>query len=203
VNDPLTLERLGFNPEELAAGVDEAGRGPLIGPVMVAAVILDPLKPIKGLADSKKLSAQRRESLNLEIRERALAFCIAEASADEIDQLNILQATMLAMARAVAGLHVIPNRVWIDGNRVPKLSIPAKAVVKGDSLLDCISAASILAKVSRDAWCSDIDKQYPMYGFAQHKGYGTKAHMDALKVYGATPWHRRTFAPVAAVLTRA
>ena len=202
MNNQLTLERLGFDPQELAAGVDEAGRGPLVGPVMAAAVILDPAQPIKGLADSKKLSAQNRARLDLEIRSKALAFCVAQASAEEIDQLNILQATMLAMTRAVQGLKVTPVRVWVDGNRVPKLSLPAQAVVKGDSLLDCISAASILAKVSRDHWCETIDLEYPQYGFAQHKGYGTKLHMEALCTFGATPWHRRTFAPVAAVLVK-
>ncbi len=200
MNDPATLERLGFDLSELSAGVDEAGRGPLVGPVVAAAVILDPKNPITGLSDSKKLTPQKRERLDLEIRSKALAFCVAQASAEEIDRLNILQATMLAMARAVEGLERVPKRVWVDGNRVPKLLIPAHAVVKGDSLLDCISAASILAKVSRDLWCTQIDSEYPLYGFAAHKGYGTKVHMQALKAYGATPWHRRSFAPVAAVL---
>jgi len=202
VNDPLTLVRLGFDPSECAAGVDEAGRGPLVGPVMAAAVILDPAQPIAGLADSKKLTPKSRERLDQEIRSKAIAFCVAQASAEEIDVLNILQATMLAMTRAVEGLRVSPSRIWVDGNRVPKLLVPARAVIKGDSLLDCISAASILAKVSRDHWCTQMDAEYPQYGFAQHKGYGTKAHMDALKTYGATPWHRRSFAPVAAVLPK-
>jgi len=202
VNDPLTLVRLGFDPSECAAGVDEAGRGPLVGPVMAAAVILDPAQPIAGLADSKKLTPKSRERLDQEIRSKAIAFCVAQASAEEIDVLNILQATMLAMTRAVEGLKVSPSRIWVDGNRVPKLLVPARAVIKGDSLLDCISAASILAKVSRDHWCTQMDAEYPQYGFAQHKGYGTKAHMDALKTYGATPWHRRSFAPVAAVLPK-
>jgi len=202
VNDPLTLVRLGFDPSECAAGVDEAGRGPLVGPVMAAAVILDPAQPIAGLADSKKLTPKSRERLDQEIRSKAIAFCVAQASAEEIDVLNILQATMLAMTRAVEGLKVSPSRIWVDGNRVPKLLVPARAVIKGDSLLDCISAASILAKVSRDHWCTQMDAKYPQYGFAQHKGYGTKAHMDALKTYGATPWHRRSFAPVAAVLPK-
>jgi len=202
VNDPLTLVRLGFDPSECAAGVDEAGRGPLVGPVMAAAVILDPAQPIAGLADSKKLTPKSRERLDQEIRSKAIAFCVAQASAEEIDVLNILQATMLAMTRAVEGLKVSPSRIWVDGNRVPKLVVPARAVIKGDSLLDCISAASILAKVSRDHWCTQMDAEYPQYGFAQHKGYGTKAHMDALKTYGATPWHRRSFAPVAAVLPK-
>ena len=202
MNDPLTLVRLGFDPSECAAGVDEAGRGPLVGPVMAAAVILDPAQPIAGLADSKKLTPKSRERLDQEIRSKAIAFCVAQASAEEIDVLNILQATMLAMTRAVEGLKVSPSRIWVDGNRVPKLVVPARAVIKGDSLLDCISAASILAKVSRDHWCTQMDAEYPQYGFAQHKGYGTKAHMDALKTYGATPWHRRSFAPVAAVLPK-
>lgn len=202
MNDPLTLVRLGFDPSECAAGVDEAGRGPLVGPVMAAAVILDPAQPIAGLADSKKLTPKSRERLDQEIRSKAIAFCVAQASAEEIDVLNILQATMLAMTRAVEGLKVSPSRIWVDGNRVPKLLVPARAVIKGDSLLDCISAASILAKVSRDHWCTQMDAKYPQYGFAQHKGYGTKAHMDALKTYGATPWHRRSFAPVAAVLPK-
>ena len=202
MNHQLTLERLGFDPQALAAGVDEAVRGPLVGPVMAAAVILDPAQPIKGLADSKKLTPQKRARLDLEIRSKALAFCVAQASAEEIDQLNILQATMLAMTRAVQGLNITPSQVWVDGNRVPVLSVPAQALVKGDSLLDCISAASILAKVSRDQWCQAIDLQYPQYGFAQHKGYGTKLHMDALSTFGATPLHRRSFAPVAAVLKK-
>ncbi len=202
MNDPRTLVRLGFDPSECAAGVDEAGRGPLVGPVMAAAVILDPAQPIAGLADSKKLTPKSRERLDQEIRSKAIAFCVAQASAEEIDILNILQATLLAMTRAVEGLQVSPTRVWVDGNRVPKLLVPARAVIKGDSLLDCISAASILAKVSRDHWCTQIDADYPQYGFAQHKGYGTVAHMDALKIYGATPWHRRSFAPVAAVLPK-
>lgn len=200
MNDLRTLKQLGFDANELAAGVDEAGRGPLVGPVMAAAVILDPQQPILGLADSKKLSAQKRELLDAEIRSKAVAFCVAQASAQEIDELNILQATMLAMTRAVQGLQVVPKRVWVDGNRVPKLTMPAQFVVKGDSLLDCISAASILAKVSRDHWCAKLDAEFPLYGFAKHKGYGTKIHMQALKVYGATPWHRRTFAPVMAVI---
>jgi ribonuclease HII len=160
------------------------------------------MHPVAGLSDSKKLTPQKRERLDLEIRSKALAFCVAQASAEEIDRLNILQATMLAMTRAVEGLTLVPKRVWVDGNRVPKLSVPARAVVKGDSLLDCISAASILAKVARDLWCAQIDSEYPLYGFAKHKGYGTQVHMDALNAYGATPWHRKSFAPVAAVLRR-
>ena len=200
MNDPKILETLGFDPNEIAAGVDEAGRGPLAGPVMAASVILDPKRPIKGLADSKKLSEKKREYLYSQIIEKAVSYCVAQATIEEIDQLNILQATMLAMQRAVDGLSVIPTRVWVDGNRLPKLKIPAVAVIKGDSLIDCISAASILAKVSRDKWCTEIDQVYPHYGFAVHKGYGTAVHMKALQEHGATPYHRRSFAPVAKVL---
>ncbi len=192
----------GFDPNELCAGVDEAGRGPLAGPVMAAAVILDPMQPIAGLADSKKLTEKKREYLYSQITDKAISFCIAQASVEEIDRLNILQATMLAMQRAVNGLKVEPKRVWVDGNRLPLLNVPAKAVVKGDSLLDCISAASILAKVCRDRWCVLIDQEYPSYGFAVHKGYGTSMHMKALNLEGATPWHRRSFAPVAMVLSK-
>ncbi len=200
MNDPKILETLGFDPSEMAAGVDEAGRGPLAGPVMAASVILDPKRPIKGLADSKKLSEKKREHLYSQIIEKAVSYCVAQASIEEIDELNILHATMLAMQRAVDGMSVVPTRVWVDGNRVPKLKVPAVAVIKGDSLIDCISAASILAKVSRDKWCIEIDQVYPNYGFAVHKGYGTALHMKALQEHGATPFHRRSFAPVAKVL---
>jgi ribonuclease HII len=187
-------------PAALIAGVDEAGRGPLAGPVVAAAVILDDLNPIKGLADSKKLTALKREKLYDEIRAKALCCSIAEASVEEIDALNILQATMLAMRRAVEGLRLKPNKVLVDGNRLPVLDVLAEAIVKGDSKVQAISAASILAKVTRDRWCEQIDHDYPAYGFAKHKGYGTEAHMQALKTYGATPWHRKSFAPVAEVL---
>lgn len=187
-------------PAALIAGVDEAGRGPLAGPVVAAAVILDDLNPIKGLADSKKLTALKRDNLYDEIRAKALCCSIAEASVEEIDALNILQATMLAMRRAVEGLRLKPNKVLVDGNRLPVLDVLAEAIVKGDSKVQAISAASILAKVTRDRWCEQIDHDYPEYGFAKHKGYGTEAHMQALKTLGATPWHRKSFAPVAEVL---
>ena len=185
----------------LVAGVDEAGRGPLAGPVVAAAVILDDLKPISGLADSKKLSARRRELLFDEIRAKALCCSVAFASVEEIDQLNILQATMLAMTRAVEGLRLKPHKALIDGNRLPPLRILAEAIIKGDALVPSISAASILAKVVRDRWCVAFDLHYPQYGFAVHKGYGTVRHLAALREHGACPQHRRSFAPVAGVLT--
>jgi len=184
----------------LTAGVDEAGRGPLAGPVVAAAVILDDLKPIKGLADSKVLSASRREKLFDEIRAKALCCSIAEASVEEIDQLNILQATLLAMRRAVEGLRLKPTKVLVDGNRLPVLDVLAEAIVKGDATVPSISAASILAKVQRDRWCAELDVQYPQYGFARHKGYGTAEHLAALRAHGACPEHRRTFRPVTEVL---
>lgn len=184
----------------LVAGVDEAGRGPLAGPVVAAAVILDDMQPIAGLADSKKLTAARREKLFDEIRAKALCFCIAEASVEEIDRLNILQATMLAMQRAVQGLRLKPALVQVDGNRLPMLDVQAEAIVKGDALVQAISAASILAKVHRDRWCAQFDLQHPQYGFAAHKGYGTAVHMAALQQHGATLAHRQSFAPVARVI---
>jgi ribonuclease HII len=184
----------------LMAGVDEAGRGPLMGPVVAAAVILDELNPIKGLADSKKLTALKREKLYDEIRAKALCFSVALATVEEIDTLNILQATMLAMKRAVEGLRLKPHKVLVDGNRLPVLSMLSEAIVKGDALVPAISAASILAKVHRDRWCVEFDLQYPQYGFAGHKGYGTTAHLAALREHGACPQHRRSFAPVAEVL---
>jgi ribonuclease HII len=184
----------------LIAGVDEAGRGPLAGPVVAAAVILDDLNPIKGLADSKKLTALRREKLYDEIRAKALCCSIGQASVEEIDTLNILQATLLAMKRAVEGLRLKPNKVLVDGNRLPTLSVLAEAIVKGDALVPCISAASILAKVYRDRWCAEFHLEYPQYGFAGHKGYGTVKHLAALRAHGACPQHRRSFAPVAEVL---
>ena len=189
-----------WHPPGLMAGVDEAGRGPLAGPVVAAAVILDDLRPIAGLADSKKLTAARREALFDEIRAKALCCSIAEASVEEIDRLNILQATLLAMRRAVLGLRLKPVMVLVDGNRLPVLDMQAEAIVKGDALVPAISAASILAKVHRDRWCAQIDSDYPDYGFAGHKGYGTAAHLAALREYGATPLHRSSFAPVAAQL---
>ncbi len=185
----------------LVAGVDEAGRGPLAGPVVAAAVILDELKPIQGLADSKKLTAKRRERLFDEIRAKALCFSIAESSVQEIDALNILQATMLAMQRAVEGLRLKPNKVLVDGNRLPRLDILAEAIVQGDAKVSAISAASILAKVHRDRMCAEMHQAYPAYGFDQHKGYGTQAHLAALTTHGATPLHRRSFAPVAKLLS--
>lgn len=184
----------------LIAGVDEAGRGPLAGPVVAAAVILDEKNPIRGLADSKKLTALRREKLFDEIRAKALCCSIAEASVEEIDRLNILQATMLAMRRAVEGLRLKPAKVLIDGNRIPVMDVLAEAIVKGDALIPAISAASILAKVSRDRWCAELDLAYPQYGFAGHKGYGTAEHLAALREHGACPQHRKTFSPVAQVL---
>ena len=184
----------------LVAGVDEAGRGPLMGPVVAAAVILDDLHPIKGLADSKVLTALKRDKLYDEIRAKALCFSIAQASAAEIDEINILQATMLAMKRAVEGLRLKPAKVLVDGNRIPTLVIVAEAIVGGDALVPTISAASILAKVWRDRWCLEMDLAYPQYGFASHKGYGTAEHLAALRQHGACPEHRRTFSPVAQVL---
>ena len=184
-------------PQGLVAGVDEAGRGPLAGPVVAAAVILDERQPNAGLADSKKLTALRRERLFDEIRAKALCCSVAEASVEEIDRLNILQATLLAMRRAVQGLRLKPGLVLVDGNRLPVLDIPAEAIVKGDALVPAISAASILAKVHRDRWCAEVHAQYPQYGFDAHKGYGTAAHLQALRAHGASPLHRRSFAPVA------
>ena len=191
---------LSWDTPGLIAGVDEAGRGPLAGPVVAAAVILDELNPIKGLADSKKLSALQRERLYDEIRAKALCCSISLATVEEIDAMNILQATMLAMKRAVEGLRLKPNKVLVDGNRLPTLEILAEAIVKGDALVPAISAASILAKVYRDRWCAEYHLEYPQYGFAGHKGYGTMAHLAALREHGACPQHRRSFAPVAAVL---
>jgi len=188
---------LPWHPPGLVAGVDEAGRGPLAGPVVAAAVILDELHPIAGLADSKKLTATRREALFDEIRAKALCCSIAQASVEEIEHLNILQATLLAMRRAVLGLRLKPAMALVDGNRLPQLDMPAEAIVKGDALVPAISAASILAKVFRDRWCIQADAQYPQYGFALHKGYGTAAHLAALQEYGPCPLHRSSFAPVA------
>lgn len=181
----------------LTCGVDEAGRGPLAGAVFAAAVILDPARPIEGLADSKVLSEARRDALALLIRERALAWCIASASVEEIDRLNILWATMLAMSRAVDGLSLQPQMVLIDGNRVPKqITLPAQAIVKGDATVAEISAASILAKTARDAELVALDAIYPEYGFARHKGYPTAEHLAAIEQHGVLPIHRKTFGPV-------
>ena len=182
--------------EGLLCGVDEAGRGPLAGPVVAAAVILDDQNPIKGLNDSKVLSEKKREQLFDEIRAKALCFCIAEATVEEIDRINILQATMLAMRRAVEGLRLKPAHVQVDGNRLPVLRIPAEAIVKGDALVPAISAASILAKVHRDRFCLQMHEQHPEYGFDSHKGYCTPEHLAALRTHGASPVHRRSFAPV-------
>lgn len=178
------------------AGVDEVGRGPLVGAVVTAAVILDPANPIKGLADSKKLTEKRREALYIEIKEKALAWSLGRAEPHEIDELNILHATMLAMQRAVAGLPVTPDMVLIDGNRCPKLPMASLAVVKGDSKVAEISAASIIAKVTRDREMVELDLQFPEYGFAKHKGYPTPVHLESLARLGATVHHRRSFAPV-------
>lgn len=187
---------------QLIAGVDEAGRGPLIGSVVAAAVILDPSLPIEGLNDSKKLTAKKREKLFEEIQQKALAWSIAEASHEEIDEINILQATMLAMQRAVAGLKVQADLVRIDGNRCPDLSLPCEAVIGGDALHQEISAASILAKVARDRQMQELDAEYPAYGFAKHNGYPTKAHMEAIEVHGVLAQHRRSYKPIRQILDR-
>lgn len=181
---------------DLIAGVDEVGRGPLVGDVVTAAVILDPKKPIAGLADSKKLSEKKREALYELILENALCYAIGRCSAEEIDRFNILHATMIAMQRAVAGLSIQPQFVLIDGNRCPELPMPSQAVVKGDSLVQEISAASILAKVTRDREMAELDRQYPQYGFAKHKGYPTTQHLEALQLHGPLSEHRKSFKPV-------
>lgn len=182
----------------LGAGCDEVGRGPLAGDVVAAAVILDPGNPIIGLDDSKKLTEKKREQLFVEIQQKAKSWCIARASVAEIDKINILQASLLAMTRAVQGLHIQPEHVLVDGNKIPRWDYPAEAVVKGDSRVAAISAASILAKVTRDREMVALDKTYPGYGFADHKGYPTKVHMDALEKLGITPIHRTSYAPVRA-----
>ena len=189
-----------FDAPGLIAGVDEAGRGPLAGPVVAAAVILDELQPIKGLKDSKQIGPRTRERLFDEIRAKALCCSIAQASVEEIDALNILQATLLAMRRAVEGLRLLPQQVLVDGNQLPRLKVPAEAIVKGDSRVPAISAASTLAKVQRDRLCLALHEQHPKYGFDGHKGYPTVAHLAALREHGACPQHRRSFAPVRAVL---
>jgi ribonuclease HII len=199
---PARFEQLGlgFDTPGLMAGVDEAGRGPLAGPVVAAAVILDELQPIRGLADSKALTALRRERLFDEIRARALCCSVAQASVEEIDRLNILQATLLAMRRAVEGLRLKPQRVLVDGNRVPVLPVPVEAIVKGDAKVPAISAASILAKVTRDRLCAELHERFPHYGFDGHKGYPTPLHLAALREHGPCPEHRRSYAPVRACL---
>jgi len=180
--------------------VDEAGRGPLCGSVVAAAVVLDPARPIEGLADSKKLSARARERLATQIRERALAWCVAEASPEEIDRLNILHASLLAMRRAVEGLALIPDEVLIDGNRCPDLALPMRAIVGGDALEPAISAASILAKTTRDAQMIELDRRYPQFGLARHKGYPTAAHLAAIHRHGVADFYRKSFAPVRDIL---
>ncbi|MCE2571456.1 ribonuclease HII [Motilimonas eburnea] len=184
----------------LVAGVDEVGRGPLVGDVVTAAVILDPNNPIQGLADSKKLSEKKRLALFDEIQQKALAVSIGRASPAEIDEINILHATMLAMQRAVEGLKITPEYVFIDGNRCPKLTMPCEAVVKGDARVAEISAASIIAKVTRDQEMAELDQRYPEFGFAHHKGYPTKAHFAALEQHGITPYHRKSFKPVQKIM---
>jgi ribonuclease HII len=187
-------------PEGLACGVDEAGRGPLAGPVVAAAVILDPARPIEGLNDSKKLSAKRREILAVEIRSKALAWAIAEACVEEIDRINILRASLLAMQRAVDALGIRPSHALIDGNRCPQLSCPAQAIIGGDGLVASIAAASILAKTHRDAGMLELHALYPHYGFDRHMGYPTAAHLAALREHGVSPVHRRSYAPVAKLI---
>jgi len=202
-----------MNQMQLICGVDEAGRGPLAGAVYAAAVVLNPEKPIQGLADSKKLSEKKRDALALEIKAHALAWSIAYSTVEEIDEINILQASLLAMKRAIesiqanqsvqaslAGMQSIQLLVQVDGNQCPKISLPCEAIVKGDSKVQAISAASILAKTARDAALYELDQQYPMYGFAQHKGYPTAAHMALLRQHGVSPVHRRSYAPVRALI---
>jgi ribonuclease HII len=205
----MRLRKSSSQPEQLAlswlapglvAGVDEAGRGPLAGPVVAAAVILDDMQPIGGLRDSKALSPARRVKLAAEVRAKALCVCVAEASVEEIDRLNILNATLLAMRRAVEGLRLRPSHVLVDGNRLPSLAVPAEAIVKGDAKVAAISAASIVAKVYRDELLCRLHEAYPHYGFAEHKGYPTPEHLASLRVHGACAVHRRSFAPVRDVL---
>ena len=184
----------------VVCGVDEAGRGPLAGPVYAAAVILDSEAQIDGLQDSKKLTARRRDALAEQIKDMSLAWCIAQCSEEEIDQFNILQATMLAMKRAVEGLSLTPELALIDGNRCPNLLIPAEAIVKGDSKVEVISAASILAKTARDAACLEMHEKYPEYAFDRHKGYPTVLHLERLREHGVSPVHRKSYAPVKALL---
>ena len=195
----MGYDQIGFDFQtgtKLVAGVDEVGRGPLAGPVVAAAVILDPARPIEGLADSKKLSEKRREVLAQVIREQALCWALGRAEVEEIDHLNILQASLLAMQRAVAALQPRAEFALIDGNRCPRLACPAEAVIKGDDRVPVISAASVIAKVARDHEMVELDQCYPGYGFAKHKGYPTKAHIESLQRLGVTDIHRRTFGPV-------
>ena len=197
------MQQAGFDwntSTQRVAGVDEVGRGPLAGPVVAAAVILDPANPIEGLMDSKKLTEKKREILAEQIKQKALAWHIARAEVEEIDDINILQASMLAMKRAVEGLNIEPEQVLVDGNRCPKVNYPVEAIVKGDSLVESISAASIIAKVARDTEMVEMDSRYPGYGLAKHKGYPTKDHMQALAELGVTEIHRRSFGPVKKLL---
>ena len=189
-----------WQPEGLICGVDEAGRGPLAGPVVAAAVILDPRQPIDGLNDSKKLTAVRRETLAVEIREKALAWAVAEASVQEIDRINILQASLLAMQRAVSGLSLMPEKALVDGNKCPVLACPVEAIVGGDGKLAAIAAASILAKTVRDVLMQELHACYPQYGFDRHKGYPTALHLTALREHGISPVHRRSYGPVAQMI---
>jgi ribonuclease HII len=198
----LSLFALEDYAGEVLCGVDEAGRGPLAGPVFAAAVILDPARPIAGLRDSKKLSEASRDALALQIKERAIAWAIAQCSEEEIDQLNILQASMLAMRRAVEQLATVPTLALIDGNRCPVMAIRAEAIVKGDDKVPAISAASILAKTARDAALHVLHEQYPMYAFDQHKGYPTALHLERLRLHGVSPVHRKSYAPVRALLAQ-
>jgi ribonuclease HII len=190
-----------FHHEQLICGVDEAGRGPLAGAVFAAAVILNPDRPISGLADSKKLSEKKRDLLSVEIKQNALAWAIASCSATEIDEINILQASLLAMKRAIELLHIKADLVQVDGNKCPNISLPCEAIIGGDSKVQAISAASILAKTARDAELYILDKQYPMYGFAQHKGYPTAYHLEMLNLHGVSPIHRLTYGPVRRLLS--
>lgn len=200
IENPWVPQQFIWQSNMIIAGVDEVGRGPLVGAVVTAAVVLDPQQPIEGLNDSKKLSEKRREALAVEIREKSLAFSYGRAEAHEIDKLNILHATMLAMQRAVAALPLLPEAVAVDGHRCPEFAMPAEAIVKGDGKVPAISAASILAKVARDEEMQQLHLQYPEYGFDRHKGYPTKAHLEALATHGAIAQHRRSFAPVARAL---
>ena len=193
--------RFMWQPGMHLAGVDEVGRGPLVGAVVTAAVILDPQRPIRGLDDSKRLSEKRREALADDIRQNALAFAYGRADAAEIDRINIYQATLVAMQRAVAGLTVTAQAVLVDGNRCPSFAVPAEAIVKGDGLIPAISAASILAKVARDAEMQALHQQYPQYAFDRHKGYPTRQHVEALQAHGPLAEHRRSFKPVAQLLS--
>ena len=199
---PVTFPDFVYPDHQLIAGVDEVGRGPLVGAVVTAAVILDPNQPIEGLTDSKKLTEKRREQLAIEIKDKSLAWSIARADSDEIDELNILHATMLAMQRAVAHLSIQPEFVLIDGNRCPELPMPSDSVVKGDLRVAEISAASIIAKVARDNEMKELDQLYPEFGFAKHKGYPTKLHFEMLAKYGPTPQHRQSFKPVQNALNK-